>query len=52
MLQRFHKAGSLVPRPHPLTRKRVYVTIEHFLGCAESVGSGDETTNLDESVYV
>ena len=29
--------NSLVPRPHPLTRKRVWwSTIEHFLGCAES----------------
>ena len=27
---------SLVPIPHPLMRKRGLMTIEYFLGCAES----------------
>ena len=27
--------GSLLPRPHPLTRKKGLVTIESFLGCAD-----------------
>ena len=55
------RGASLVPRPHPLTRKRGLVSIERFLGCAKSakchlscdlnsatearVGSGHETTN-------
>ena len=30
---------SLVPRPHPLMRKRGLVTIEYFLGFAESAVS-------------
>ena len=36
--------GCLVPRPHPLTRKGGLVTIEQFLGCAESANAISHVT--------